>query len=160
MKKSPLMTASMVRAGVIGGLVAGVVLELFLLGAAMLTTTASPLVLLTGLLQFNAQWAVGKAAMASPSYAYLGAVVHFVTCIFWALGFVYAARTRPQIVEVPWISGLLYGIIVWLGTQLVLVATGLWTPPAPNEAETELIAYCIFFGLPLAYTVAKLKPQP
>src|SRR5690348_1655417 len=99
MAKPPLMTASMVRAGVIGGLVAGVVLELFLLGAAMLTSAGSPLVLLTGLLQFNAQWAVGKVALGSPSYAYLGAIVHFVTCIFWALGFVYVARSRPQVVE-------------------------------------------------------------
>ncbi|MGH7661903.1 MAG: DUF6789 family protein [Vulcanimicrobiaceae bacterium] len=151
------MTASMVRNGVIGGLVAGVVLELFLLGAAMLTSSASPFVLLAGLLQFNAQWAIGKAALASPSYAWLGAVVHFATCIVWGLGFVYAARSRPQIVQAPWISGLLYGIIVWIGTQFVLVATGLWTPPTPNEAETELIAYCVFFGLPLAYTVAKLS---
>jgi uncharacterized membrane protein YagU involved in acid resistance len=150
------MTARMVRAGVVGGFIAGIILLAFFLFAGVLTTKAAPMVILVGLLQFSAEWAMGKAALASTSYAWVGAVVHFATCIAWGLAYTYVARQRPQLVEQPLISGVMYGLIVWIGTQLVLVATGLFKSPDPNEAETELFAYCLFFGVPLAYTVARL----
>lgn len=147
---------SVLRAGVIGGLVAGVVLDLFLIGAALLTTAGSPVAILISLWQFVAEWAVGKTALSSPSYAWLGGAVHFLVSMAWGIGFAYAARQRPQVVQQPLVSGIVYGVIVWIGTQLVLVAAGLFRPPSPPEAETELIAYCLFFGLPLAYTVARV----
>lgn len=150
------MTARMARAGVMGGIVGGIVLLAFLLGAGMLTSKASPAAILVGLLQFSAEWALGKAALTSPSYAWVGAIVHFGSCIAWGLAYVYVARQRPQLVQQPGISGLAYGLVVWIGTQLVLVSVGLFLAPNPAEVETELIAYCLFFGIPLAYTVAKL----
>jgi uncharacterized membrane protein YagU involved in acid resistance len=150
------MTLRMVRAGVAGGIVGGIILLLFLLGAGLATTKASPMVILLALLQFSAEWAIGKEALASTSYAWIGVLVHFGTSILWGLAFVYVAKQRPQVVQQPFIAGIVYGVIVWIGTQLVLMATGLFRTPSPNEIETELFAYCIFFGIPLAYTVAKL----
>lgn len=150
------MTARMVRAGVIGGIVGGIVLLAFLVGAGIATSKAPPLTILTGLLQFSAEWALGKAALASPSYAWVGVLVHFGSSIAWGIAYVYVARQRPQLIEHPFISGVLYGLIVWIGTQLVLVTVGLFKAPDPNEAETELFAYCLFFGIPLGLTVAKL----
>lgn len=149
------MTLRLVRAGILGGLVGGIVLDLFLLGAGMLTSGASPMTILVSLWQFNAEWAVGKLALTSASYAWLGGVIHFLVSILWGLAFAYVARQRSQVIEQPVIAGVVYGVIVWIGTQLVLMTTGLFKSPSPNEAETELIAYCVFFGIPLAYTISR-----
>ena len=149
------MTLRSVRAGIIGGLVAGIVLDLFLVGTGMLTTHASAPTLLIGIWQFVAEWAVGKLALTSTNYAWLGGVVHFLISIAWGIAFAYVARQRPQVTQQPVIAGVVYGVVVWIGTQLVLMTSGLFKSPSPNEAETELIAYCIFFGIPLAYTVSR-----
>ena len=150
------MSAKIMRAGVIGGIAGGIVLLAFLLGAGMLTSKAPPVAILTGLLQFSAEWALGKVALTSPSYAWIGAIVHFGSCIAWGVAYAYISQQRPQLIEHPFISGILYGLIVWIGTQLVLVAVGLFQAPNPAEVQTELFAYCLFFGIPLGLTVAKL----
>ena len=149
------MTMQIVRAGIVGGVVGAVVLQLFLVGAAVLTTGAPPLAIVVSLWQFAAEEAIGNVALTSSSYAWIGGAVYFIVSIVWAVAFAYVARRRAQVVQQPIVSGIVYGVIVWIGTQLVLVATGLFKPPAPNVAETELIAYCVFFGLPLAYTVRR-----
>jgi uncharacterized membrane protein YagU involved in acid resistance len=151
------VTANAWRAAIIAGLVGGIVLDVFLIVAGMLTSSgASPAAILISIWQFVAEWAVGKQALSSTSYAYLGAFIHFAVSIGWAFGFVWVAKTRPQVVQQPIVSGVVYGIIVWIGTQLVLVAAGLFKVPTPPEAETEILAYCVFFGIPLAYTVSRI----
>ena len=150
------MGARVLWAGVLAGIVGGVLLEFFLV-AVLVVAYREPLVpSLISNFQFDAAGAIGKAtAFSSPAYAWLGAAVHFVVSIGWATGYAYLAQTRPQLLTQPLVSGVFYGIVVYVMMQLILLAAGLFTMPSSTGLLTQLTAHCVFFGIPVAYVVAR-----
>jgi uncharacterized membrane protein YagU involved in acid resistance len=151
------MTATILRAGVIAGLIAGVLIDAFMI-VAFAAGSREPLgPMIVSLFQFDAASAIGKAtAFSSPAFAWVGAIVHFVISIAWACGFVYLARVRRELTQRPVISGLAFGLVVWMVTQAWLLAAGLFTSLSAYAVFIQLIAYCVFFGIPVAYTVSRV----
>ncbi|MBV8600925.1 MAG: hypothetical protein JO359_05090 [Candidatus Eremiobacteraeota bacterium] len=151
------MGVRILRAGVIAGLVGGVLFEAFLI-AVLVVAYREPLVpTIVSSFQFVAAGAIGKStAFTSPAFAWLGAVVHFVVSIGWATGYAYLAQTREQLLSQPLVSGVFFGVIVFAMMQVILLAAGLFASPTSIGLLTQLTAHCVFFGIPVAYVVARL----
>jgi hypothetical protein len=94
----------------------------------------------------------GEGASAVP----VGVAVLFAGTIFWAFGYVYGARHQPQLVARPLISGAAFGVIVWFVMQVVLVGVGKFTAPNIYSFDRDMVAFLLFFGIPLAFVAARL----
>lgn len=132
----------------IAGIIGGILIDAFL--AIVLHT--SPV----GIWQFVASTIVGPTAFTSPSYALLGFIVHFVTSIVWAVIYVYAFDAFGQLRN--WIvGGIVWGVVVDAAMNLLLlVKVGQPFVPAFTQG---LIAHVIFYGLPVAWYVARKVPK-
>ena len=140
--------ASTLGAGVMGGVLGGVLIDSFLVIANHM-----PIV---SIWQFVASAVVGGAAFTSPAYAALGAVVHFVTSIVWGVIFALLAGAMPGLLRRPVLSGIVYGIGVMLAmtTLLIVKHLGPAGPPDPAMLIKSLIAHTAFFGVPVSLFVA------
>jgi hypothetical protein len=74
----------------------------------------------------------------------------------WAVAYVYAAKAQPQLLNRPLLSGAGFGITVWFVMQAVLVGAGRFTAPNIYSFDRDMVAYLIFFGVPLAFTASRL----
>jgi hypothetical protein len=151
------MTRTFVRrdwvvAGVAAGIVAGITIAAFA-AFTQWSVGASPADTYT----FLASLIVGPAAAASGEgwVVPVGVAGLFAGSIAWAFGYLSAAQRQRQLLTRPLISGIGFGIIVWFVNQLVLVTMDRFTPTFAG-LDRDLIAYVIFFGVPLAFTAARL----
>jgi hypothetical protein len=141
--------------GVIAGIVGGILIELFLYIAQLLPAHTSAI----AAWQFIASTAVGKVAFTSASYAWLGLAMHFCVSIAWAIGYNYLAKTQRSINGQPVISGLVFGLVVYVVMQLVLFSVQLLTITSVRQIVVGIIAHTVFFGLPVAMTTRALQPE-
>lgn len=139
---------AIVRQAIVAGIAAGILIEAYLLA----TARANPM----QAWQWIASAAVGDVAFTSPSYAWLGLAVHFVVSVGWAGGYAYLAQDRPYMNARWLISGLVYGLLVYVFMDLILLGARKLVPPTPLEFLNALVAHCVFFGLPLAFVVARM----
>jgi hypothetical protein len=151
------MTRTIVRrdwlaAGVAAGIVAGLTVSAFAAFSQWNDGRS-----LTDTYTFLASLIVGPqtAAAGGTWVVPLGIAGLFAGSIAWAFGYLYAARRQAQLLTRPLVSGIGFGIVVWFVNQLVLVTMNRFTPTFYG-LDRDLIAYVIFFGLPLAFTAAKL----
>ncbi len=130
--------------GVVAGLVGGIVLALFLWAwfAPQGATLAS-------IFRLDAHYVHSDDPL-------IGALAHLGVGVAWGIGYAYAAATRPNIAKMPVLSGFVYGFIVWLLMQFVLMLGALWTPITLPMLGVELLAFTIFFGIPVALTTRAL----
>jgi len=151
------MATRTLRAGIIAGLVGGAIDSIFLVAVSMLQ--GQPLTAaVIGFYQAAAAGAIGKAAAySSPAFAWLGIAVYFITSVAWALAFAYLAQQRRQLIARPLVSGIAFGFVVWTITQIVLLGAGLFQTTTPSSLASSLLAYCLFFGIPVAYTNARFS---
>lgn len=107
--------------------------------------------------QWIASAALGDVAFTSTSYAWFGLLLHFLVSIGWAGGYAYLAQ-QQQFMNQRWpISGPVYGFVVYIFMDILLLGARKFVPPAtPLLLLNALIAHCVFFGLPLAFVVARL----
>lgn len=142
------------REAIAAGIAAGAILELYLYLTTILPVHGS----LLASWQWIAAAAVGKAAYDSSAYAWLGLLVHFIVSIGWAGGYAYFAQTQP-FVNVRWfISGLGYGLVVYLFMLLLLLGARAFVfPPTPTALLNIVLAHMLFFGVPLAFVVARMS---
>jgi uncharacterized membrane protein YagU involved in acid resistance len=139
---------------VVAGIAGGIIVMLYV----WLTTVVPQHGSLTSLGQWVASVAIGKTAFTSASYAWFGLLVHLVVSMAWAGGYAYLAAQRAYMNERWIVSGIVYGFVVYVFMELVLLAAGALKPPAtPNAFIGELVTDCIFFGLPVAFVVSRLK---
>lgn len=89
--------------------------------------------------------------------AALGLVAHFVIALGMAAVFVLTARGWPRLVRRPWLSGPLYGLLLYVIMSYVIVPLSA----APLEPATEavplikaLLAHAFLVGLPIALFAA------
>lgn len=113
------------------------------------------------LLNFIASGLVGKeeayAADNRVLMQVLGLLLHFLIATIFAAIFYYA-WPAIRLVSKNWIvTGFLYGILVWLAMNLVVVP--LSNTPAikhtPSGAITGMLILMVFVGLPIAWVIAR-----
>ena len=93
--------------------------------------------------------------------AILGGVCHFAIAFSWAAIYYVASRRLGVMTQSPVISGLLYGELVWLVMNLVVLplsAIHRW--PVWNKASiiTGPIGHLFLVGLPIALAVRRWAP--
>jgi hypothetical protein len=143
-------------AALVAGLAGAVLIHVCLL---VVGPALSPAFALTpqALYTFIAATLVGQAAAgANPDFIWLGVALHLAVSLAWAGGYVRIARSMPQLVRLPALSGLGFGLVIYFVMLLVLLAANLYTKPTPGSVGLGLLANCVFFGLPVALIAAAL----
>jgi hypothetical protein len=139
-----------VTAGVVAGAVAALLVIVFLYALQWDGAAQAPGAFFT----FVAAALIGPAAYVNPAAAAIGAGLIFVLAIGWALGYVYLSRTQPQLLARPFVSGAVFGVIVYIFTQIALLTAGLYHRPSPGLLGQELIGTLVFYGVPVALIVS------
>ena len=137
----PVMTA------LVAGLIGGVVLDLKLI---FWNHAGIP-----QMWQFIASTAVGQVAFTNTAYAILGLVMHFAVSIFWAFAYVLVWSKMSSLRN--WIvGGIVWGAIVMLGmVSLLHFKVGMPWPTLDKTTFDSLVGHTVFFGLPVAWYVAR-----
>lgn len=141
---------------VVAGVAGGITIDVYLWATTLVPVHGSILTVW----QWVASTVFGKVALADPSYAVAGALIHAIVSIGWAGGYAYVAATHPATTRRWIVSGVVYGLIVYTIMQTILLADNNFTyPPTPNAFVNALVAHAVFFGLPVAYLVRVLQPR-
>lgn len=161
---SPLVPASSTpttlrwRPVVVAGLAAGAIDILYACAFWFVRTGTAP----RRIVQSVAAGLMGPAAFAAGSAsAALGLFLHFGIALVVAVVFAVGARRWPRLVDQPWRSGALYGLVVYAvmnGVVLPLSAAG---PPAgdPLWIALTLAVHALGIGVPVALGArAALRP--
>jgi hypothetical protein len=152
--KSAIDARHLIAQALVAGAVGATTIDLYL----WLTTALPVHESMLGIWQFIASTVVGKIALSSASYAWLGLFLHVCVSVGWAGGYAYLAAGRPYISQRWPISGVMYGIVVFFLMQIVLlVDNNFHLPPSFGAFLNALIAHALFFGLPVAFVVARLE---
>jgi hypothetical protein len=150
------MTRTLVRrdwliAGITAGLVSGVTLAAF---AAFAEKRAG--LPISNTYTFLAT-VVGGPTISDPAAAVpIGVLVLFAGTILWSFGYIYAASKQSQLLTRPLISGAGFGLIVWFVLQAVLVGAGHFTAPTIYTFDRDMVAFLVFFGVPVAFVVSRI----
>jgi hypothetical protein len=136
-------------AGLVAGITGGITIDAFLFGV-QIASGGSPAQVVTGTWIFVAAVLLGPAAIFNPAAPLIGAALHFCVAIFWALGYVYLVRAQPQLLARPWISGVAFGLVVYVFMQIILITAGQYHRPAPAVLGEALLAHLVFYGIPVA----------
>lgn len=83
----------------------------------------------------------------------LGLATHFVLMAIMVVVFMLAARQRPSLLDRPWVSGLIYGLITYVVMNLIVVPArfGAPLPSAPVQIVSQLFAHIVLVGWPIAF---------
>ena len=83
----------------------------------------------------------------------LGLATHFTLMAIMVGVFMLAARERPSLLDRPWVSGLIYGLITYVVMNLIVVPWrfGAPLPPPTRAIVTQLFAHIALVGLPTAF---------
>jgi len=133
----------------VGGSIAGTLDILFAISFAGYNG-----VLPARLLQTVASGLLGNAAFSGgiPTAA-LGLVLHFGMSYLWAGIFLVAARRLPRLVRQPMLSGILFGVVVFLTMRLVVLPLSAFPYPVtfkPLATMLDLLSHTFLFGVPIA----------
>lgn len=99
-----------------------------------------------------------KSFQGGISTAALGLFLHFVIAFSWAAIYYIASRKLTFMVESPVIAGLLYGELVWLVMNCVVIPlSALHHGPRFDKASiiTGPIGHLFLVGLPIALAVKR-----
>ncbi len=142
-------------AGLLAGIAGGIVMQLFYF-LTMLPSGQAVRIFL-GTFAFITSVLLGPSALGSPAAVPLGVVLHFCVSIGWALGYVYLTRSQPQLITHPWISGAVFGLVVDMFMNLVLLAAGMYhTLPSREDLTIALLAHVVFYGMTVALVASRL----
>ncbi len=101
----------------------------------------------------------GSRFSASGQFAEFLAL-YAAVCIGWGIGYVYLAATRLQINRRPVLSGLTFGAVVYVVTQLVLYGVAAEQTHTAQQVAYGIIATCLLFGLPVALAARSFERTP
>ena len=106
------------------------------------------------LLQSVASGVLGTAAFDGgiPAAA-LGLVLHFGMSFVWAGIFGVAAVRLPALLRRPLLSGILFGVVVFLAMRLVVLPLSAFPYPVafkPLSTTLDLLSHMFLFGAPIA----------
>lgn len=141
-----------------GGLIAG---ALDLTGACVASW------LRAGVTPVRVMQSVASGALGSDAYtggaktAALGVVLHFLIATIWTVVFYLASRKLRFLLGQPIVWGLVYGVIVWVFMNFVVLPLSRFPPPRTPPTLTGraigllIIMFCI--GLPIALIVRRFS---
>lgn len=108
----------------------------------------------TRLLQAIATGVLGRASYeGGAASAALGFVAHFVIAFGAAAVFVFVARRIPFLLSVIWLSGPVYGMIVWAMMKFVVLPLSAYPHGGggtPRGMVTAVLIHVFCVGLPIA----------
>lgn len=108
-------------------------------------------------LKYVASAVFGKSALSGgTTIALAGLLIHFVIAFTWTIIFFLLYPRISSFLKNSIVTGLLYGIFVWLVMNLVIVPMGS-SPKAPFKLSSAIINMVILIyaiGLPIAIIVA------
>jgi len=152
----------------VGGAIAGTLDILFAISFAAANGVAASRVL-----QSVASGLLGEAAFSGgASTAVMGLACHFALAFLWALLFLLAAKNWPALVRRPLISGMAFGVVVFLCMRLVVLPLSAFPRPVtfkPLATVLDLSSHMFLFGFPIAWAASKavirggagsLEPMP
>lgn len=147
------------RAILVGGSIAGALDILFAISHAAIFGRTP-----VWLLQTVATGLLGEGSYAGgwPAAA-LGLAGHLAMSYGWAALFVAVASRVPRLLERPVVSGLLFGLMVFLAMRLVVLPLSAFPYPVsfkPQSAGPDLFSHLFFFGLPIALAAARYLRRP
>ncbi len=141
---------------IVAGLAGGAIIDAYLWATTLLPAHQNIL----SMWQWVASTAIGKAAFTSVSYAGLGLALHAVVSIGWAGGYAFFAQQRPIFNERWLVSGVMYGLFVYIFMQIILLVDGNFLyPHTPNDFINAVLAHAVFFGLPVAFVVSRMNAR-
>jgi hypothetical protein len=77
--------------------------------------------------------------------------------IGWAGGYAYFAQRNAFVNQRWFVSGLGYGFVVYVFMQILLLGARAFVFPAtPTALINAVIAHMLFFGVPVAFVVARM----
>jgi hypothetical protein len=139
---------------VVGGAIVGVldIIAAFAVRAAF--AGVRPAVVLQGI----ASGLLGPAAFrGGDATAALGMVLHFVIAFAVAAVYYVASRGWPVLVQRPIVCGMIYGVLVHVVMNQVVLPMSRVTvrPPPWSFVATMIVIHMVCVGLPVALTVAR-----
>jgi hypothetical protein len=143
----------------VGGLVAGTLDLIAACLSAWLQRGTTPL----AVTQFIASGAIGRQAASAGGIktALLGVAFHFLIALVAAAVFYFASRKLRFLIEWPVPMGLLYGVLVYLFMNFVVLPRSAITPartaPALSARVIGALIIMFFVGLPIALIVRRFS---
>jgi hypothetical protein len=145
---------AVIWAFLVGGTVAGTFDILFAISFASYRGMAP-----AHLLQTVASGALGNAAFSGGnSTAALGLALHFALSYLWATIFFVAAWRVPALARRPLVSGIGFGVVVFLTMRLVVLPLSAFPFPVtfqPLGSTLDLLSHLFLFGFPIALAASK-----
>lgn len=143
------MNRNLLSAILWAGLLAGTLDIVAACGLFSIRTGQDP----TIVLRYVASGALGASAMTGGSTAaFLGLLFHYFIAFSWTILFF---LITPKLPKGNWIAyGLLYGIVVWLLMNLIVVpylSTIIQKPFPLSTIAREMIVLMLAIGLPISY---------
>ena len=83
----------------------------------------------------------------------VGLITHFILMGIIAVVFMLAAQARPSLLNLPWVAGVVYGLLTFVVMNLIVVPLRFGTPlpPPPQAILSQLFAHIVLVGLPVAF---------
>ena len=81
-----------------------------------------------------------------------GLLVHFALMAVMATAYIWFARSRPHLREMPIRAGVTYGVITYIVMNLIVVPLrfGMPVSPRPISIASQLFAHVVLVGIPIA----------
>jgi chromate transport protein ChrA len=108
---------------------------------------------IAGMLRFVASGPFPNATDWGAAGAVLGLITHFTLMAIMVTVFVLAVRRWPALLDRPWVSGLINGLITYVVMNLIVVPLRFHTPLPPSalSVSTQLFAHIVLVGWPTAF---------
>ena len=132
--------------GAVAGVVGGIVLALFLFAALGAMAHISPVQILTM-----------DAHNVHSDNPLVGLLAHLAVSVLWGIGYAYVAATRPSAIANVGLAGVVYGAIVWLLMQFILILGAVWPGLSPIGFVLQIVAHTLFFGVTVALATRALS---
>lgn len=148
-----------VSSALIAGTVAAVVEMIPILAIQGLLLGVMP----TRIFQSIASGLLGPAAYSGGiATVILGAALHLLISVIAAAVFIVAAQVRPSLLRLPVLSGLAFGVLVYVVMSWIVVPlSAVAFKPAfkPALMSVSLAVHMLFFGLPIAFAARWLTQR-
>jgi len=88
-----------------------------------------------------------------------GIMVHFILMAIMATAYVWFARSRPHLRQMPVRAGVAYGVITYIIMNLIVVPMRFGFPvsPRPISIASQLFAHVVLVGIPIALITARRR---
>lgn len=109
-------------------------------------------------LTFVASGPFGDAAVATPGWQAMGALVHYAIMACMVAAYLIAAPRLPVLLRHPVVAGLAYGVLLWIIMYWIVRPLRWPEMPLPHTAwgiANQLFSHCILVGLPIALIAAR-----